>query len=242
MLSVLVHAVALAAIRFTVTLDRETTSGIAYPRVADGRMRVYDLRVAGESFANPDHPAPPPDASPLDAGLAASIAAPDTTSRREAPPAVESAGADPRIPRFADPRLWSGEAVPVETTDGLGAERARIERGIESYNDSVAGASEAEKRVTDWTRIDANGVRWGASPGALHLGRITLRYCGGGHSRLDCGVGVSPGRIREYEQRIRRFAEIERQRGRVELDAILKSRAGAMRARTDAKRDSARGG
>ena len=45
---------------------------------------------------------------------------------------------------------------------------------LEEWADSVAAALAVENALTDWTTTDANGGRWGVSPGKIHLGDITL--------------------------------------------------------------------
>jgi hypothetical protein len=51
---------------------------------------------------------------------------------------------------------------------------AIIRTGIEPYNDSVARERRIEQRAVDWT-FTARGARYGMSPGALHLGKISVR-------------------------------------------------------------------
>lgn len=243
-ISAVIHAIVLSGPRFTVTLDGRKAGDRPRRNIPAVGMRAMDLVDATNRDRGLEHADPTPEPSPLDPDIAASFISTIDSANRSAPaPSGARGGAVPPRPGYSDPRLWNGGLDPPETpADPLGAVRARIERSVEGFNDSIANVRAADRRVVDWTRAGTDGVRWGASPGAIHLGRISLRYCGGGFSPLDCGLGVSAGRIEEFEQRVRGFAEIERQRARVELDAILKDRAGAIRARADAKRDSVRGG
>jgi hypothetical protein len=76
--------------------------------------------------------------------------------------------------RSSDTRLWR-EALPeaFELTDAQRMELQLAGR-IEEWADSVAQSLAAEYALTDWTRTDDQGRRWGVSPGQLHLGDITL--------------------------------------------------------------------
>jgi hypothetical protein len=60
-----------------------------------------------------------------------------------------------------------------ELTD---AEKMQLELAgrLEEWTDSVAEIVAAELALTDWTTTDAQGRRWGVSPGQLHLGDVTL--------------------------------------------------------------------
>jgi len=76
--------------------------------------------------------------------------------------------------RSSDVRLWR-EARP-ELFELTEAERMELmlEGRLEMWADSVAAALVAEDALTDWTTTDANGRRWGVSPGKIHLGDVTL--------------------------------------------------------------------
>lgn len=76
--------------------------------------------------------------------------------------------------RSSDTRLWR-EALP-EAFELTEAQRMELQLAgkIEEWADSVALALAAEYALTDWTRTDAQGRRWGVSPGQLHLGDITI--------------------------------------------------------------------
>jgi hypothetical protein len=51
---------------------------------------------------------------------------------------------------------------------------AHLQSRIDALNDSVAGDAERARRTTDWTVTDKSGRKWGASPGSIHLGDVTL--------------------------------------------------------------------
>ena len=76
--------------------------------------------------------------------------------------------------RSSDSRLWR-PAMP-EMFELSDVERMQLELAgrLEEWADSVAIAVAAEYALTDWTRTDDQGRRWGISPGQLHLGSLTL--------------------------------------------------------------------
>jgi hypothetical protein len=84
----------------------------------------------------------------------------------------------------------------------------------------------------DWTVKDRNGGRWGVSPGAIHLGGITLP--------LPIQFSPPPGRRDEMVERSRRWSEGEAQRALFDVQASFEDRVRAVRERADAQRDSAR--
>ena len=104
-------------------------------------------------------------------------------SREPSTPAPESmpgprvadgrSAADRLAPRLIDARLWRPMIlVPREPT--LADVQARIAAAAELLSDSALADAEAKIRATDWTVKDADGGRWGISPGKLHLGKLTL--------------------------------------------------------------------
>jgi hypothetical protein len=97
--------------------------------------------------------------------------------------------------------------------------------------------------MSDWTRVRADGSRWGFSPGRLHLGSTALPTClGGGVNPVDCGFGILPNRRLEYAARLRTHGEIRRQAARVVLEREWRERAQAIRERRDAERRDTIGG
>lgn len=136
---------------------------------------------------------------------------------------------DERIYRPAAPEVY---AITEE-------ERMRLELAgrIEAYNDSVAAAVAAEAGLTDWTRTDSEGNRWGVSPGKLHLGKLTLP--------LPFNFGQNGWQRARSQDRAWRMRDI--QRGAAAQDALanLRERAREIRKRRDEERelpDTTRGG
>ena len=174
--STLLHVV--AVLLYSVVVKQwgpgETVLAVAAaPRTLTG-MRVVRVIEIGPTDLTPEAPEPLPELTAegqfdmSDAGAASS----DAFELEERPGGVRAA--DVLRVRSADTRLWR-EALPeaFELTD---AERMQLELAgrIEEWADSVAAVVAAEYALTDWTRTDEQGRRWGISPGQLHLGDITL--------------------------------------------------------------------
>jgi hypothetical protein len=101
------------------------------------------------------------------------------------------------------------------------------------YNDSALAAAIAAARATDWTVTDANGGRWGVTPGQIHLGKITLP--------LPFAFSPPPGRRDEMNGRLSGWNAIRRQANQVDAKETSDDRAKAIRERNQAARDSAKG-
>lgn len=97
---------------------------------------------------------------------------PDPTSP-ERPAPDDLTAADRLAPRLVDPRLWRPMVlIPREPT--LADVQARLDAALELLSDSALAETERRVRATDWTVTDADGGRWGISPGWLHLGKLKL--------------------------------------------------------------------
>lgn len=126
--------------------------------------------------------------------------------------------------RRSDPPPRSGEEVV----------RERVAARLDAYNDSVAADAAASARATDWTVKDADGGRWGVSPGAVHLGSITLP--------LPFTVAAAPGRREEFAGRVRTWNELQDQAARVEGKEVFDERVKAIRERLEKERAGRAGG
>lgn len=148
-------------------------------------------------------------------------AAPPPTERRPSAPVHERlqyrVGSVRDVWRPA-PSAEPGVLTPIERVE------SRIASSLQEYNDSVAGEAARRARATDWTVADADGGRWGVSPGKLHLGEITL----------PLPVHFSP--TEEYATRIRDFNEMRIQAAMVEGREVFDDRVRAIRERMDAER------
>jgi hypothetical protein len=106
---------------------------------------------------------------------------------------------------------------------------------IAAYNRKMAGVHiPPGGDMNVWTARDGQDHRWGLSPGAIHLGRVTVPLCGGRFDAANCGFGVPPAFREAYRVQLRVRLEIADQAQRGEL----LDRARAIRARRDALRDS----
>ena len=212
----------------TQVLDIEAVPGMQVFDVVEVQADVPTPQVILEPRATapvrPDVPPPPRLAAPADALEAPPVAAGDpmTVAERLAP-------------RVGDPRLFSRAPDPLTPElEPLENVRARVYTALAAYNDSVAGAAADAARALDWTVKDANGGRWGVSPGQLHLGSISLP--------LPFNFQAPPGRRDEYNERMRTFNETQQQSSRATLEKSFQQRVDEIRARKDAKRDSVRRG
>lgn len=131
-------------------------------------------------------------------------------------------------------RLWA--PVDRSLTDLTPEERFQLELelSIDAWNDSVAAEIDAARAATDWTTTDADGNRWGISPGKLHLGKVTLP--------LPIYFGPSNGVQRdELAKRAYELGDIERGASSGAVRETLKERAKAIRERRDAERAQEQG-
>lgn len=165
-------------------------------------------------------PERPPSTMPRPAGPALPEA---EVARKPAPTA-----ADVLRPTLRDPRLWRPTDEAILSLTPEERMRIRLYVKLEALNDSLAAEADAAARATDWTVADADGNRWGVSPGQLHLGKITLP--------LPVGFVAAPGKREEAEQRLRDFSEIERAAASAHVQEVWKERAKAIRERKDRER------
>lgn len=153
------------------------------------------------------------------------------------PPAERDSavGSHPSLgPRLRDPRLWG----PI----GSPGDPPRLNRRLgslpDSWNEESAGIrAPVAGDMSVWATRDADGERWGFSPGRVHFGSIALPLCGGTFDASDCGLGVPPSFREEYRNELRALLEIRQQGNR----AVIEERARAIRARLEAYRDSVPG-
>jgi hypothetical protein len=111
--------------------------------------------------------------------------------------------------------------------------RSRVATTITAYNDSMAAAAGAAARATDWTVKDADGNRWGVSPGKFHLGGLTLP--------LPFQLSTPPGRRDEVAGRVATWNAIQQQSAYVEGREVVKDRVKAIEKRKAAERAARQG-
>lgn len=131
-------------------------------------------------------------------------------------------------PKAGDLRFWA--PVDPERTALTREEVMRLQliAELEAMNDSAALALELAGRATDWTHTDAEGKKWGVSPGKIHLGDLTLP--------LPFGFGPSAMQRERAEERLWAWDEIERGAATGELLRHWKDRDQAIRERMNAQR------
>jgi hypothetical protein len=226
--SVVVHALAILAY----TAMRPIVPAGPIPSVAPTRsgavgdaMRVIRLRAVTVEGARPDDPSEvrPTEAPPLRPG------APDLSDTRG--PGIVAPGptaAERLRPHLSDGRIWA----PLDAELNALTLEQRLELGlagdIADWQDSVAVAEAAERALTDWTRTDAQGRRWGVSEGKLHLGDITLP--------LPFSFGTPVGRRDEFLRRQWEWEEIQGGAASGLMRDSWKERAKAIRERRDRER------
>lgn len=135
-------------------------------------------------------------------------------------------------PVLVDARLWRMPPpeffeLPLDQREEL-----ILADRISEWLDSVRIAEAAEAALTDWTFTDADGGRWGISPGKIHLGDLTLP--------LPFGFGTQVGQRDRTNQLVWQWEEIMRQAARAEVEMSWRERAAAIRARRDAERAAER--
>lgn len=131
-------------------------------------------------------------------------------------------------PRLQDRRIWA----PLDRgiNDLTAEQRIELELAgrIAEWQDSMTAVAEAERALTDWSRTDAQGRRWGVSEGQLHLGDVTVP--------LPFAFGTPVGRRDEIRQRAWEWEEITRGAASGEVRDSWKDRAMAIRERRDRER------
>jgi hypothetical protein len=148
--------------------------------------------------------------------------------------AAVAEGAGPSLERLryrmpAGGEVWR-RSEPPPTTSASAEElmRARVAASIGAYNDSIGEEAAAAARATDWTVTDADGGRWGVSPGKIHLGSVTLP--------LPFQLATPAGRREEVAGRLANWTAIQQQATIVEGREIVKDRIKAIEQRKAAER------
>ena len=132
-------------------------------------------------------------------------------------------------PRMGDPRLWTRPETPeLPEPSDLERARARIADRITEWNDSMAAEGARAASALDWTHEDAEGKKWGVSPGKLHLGDLTLP--------LPINFSPPPWQRDEAGKRARQDGEIRGQEAQSRSRENLKERVEAIRERKDKER------
>lgn len=146
----------------------------------------------------------------------------------EAEPEGGLTAAERLRPQAGDLRLWA----PVDP------ERARLTEEqimrlmllaeLQAMGDSMALAEELARQALDWTYTDAEGKKWGVSPGKLHLGDLTIP--------LPFAFSAPPGRAEQVRNRMWEWDAIERGASSGELLRTWRERDEQIRRRMEAQR------
>ena len=191
-------------------------------------VRLIELPPDDPSIEAPEDPAPEPE--------------PDAPERPA--PAVQEPGApiEP-VPvgvraawalrvRSVDPRLWRAASPEAHELTDEELMVLELSGRLEAWNDSIRVLVEGENALTDWTRTDENGDRWGFSPGKLHLGKLTLP--------LPFGFGPNPWQTERAARRAFEDADIRNGAAASLMAEHWKTRIEAIRLRRDRERESER--
>ena len=238
LLSAVVHAAAFSILTFRVpTEPRVSSRPISRIVQVSPAMQALDLvEVAG-------------DAAPIDVQIMQRDASRPLVAPRLLPGA-ESTESEVRAPVAID-----GDPIPVRDrlryrlntpqvwrppTEAIGSDltpqdlvHQRIAAQLGEFNDSVAAEADARARAMDWTVKGEDGQRWGVSPGAIHLGGLTIPV---GNTQF----AVAAGRREEFAGRVRSWNEIQDQAVREEARGTFKDRVKAIEDRMNRER-AARG-
>ncbi len=203
------------------------------PASPDG-MRVVRLRALDEATPAPapelePEVVPAPEEAPVSPDAAPGVVVADVG----APEGDPRTAAERLRPFMNNPEVW--RPIDPELLDLSLEDRARFEMAavLNLWIDSITTAEAARVAAMDWTYTDADGGRWGFSPGRIHLGDITLP--------LPFNFGPNPSRINELRERDWEWMELERGAVAAAVEQSWRDRRRAIRARVDAERAEARG-
>jgi hypothetical protein len=239
LLSALLHVLAFAVLSFRIPTEPRVS--IAPSRIVNvvPAMQVYDIVEVASDVPTIEvliverevlRPQPVRVTPPSGAEAAA---ADDVAAAPE--PADATSVRDRLRYRLNAPQVWrppSAEIVFDEPSPkDIVAHRIATQLG--EFNDSVAAEAAAAERALDWTTTDADGNRWGVSPGAIHLGGITIPIG-------NTAFAVAAGRREEFAGRVRTWNEIQDQAVREEAKGEFKDRVKAIEERMNRERAARR--
>ena len=188
-------------------------------------MRAIRLR---EVETTGDRPSAPAEVRPTEAP-AVNPGVPDVSDANR--PGIVAPGptaAERLRPHLSDPRLWA--PLDPDLNELTMEQRLELELAgrITEWQDSMSAVAEAQRALTDWTRTDAQGRKWGVSEGKLHLGGLTLP--------LPFSFGTPVGQRDAVARREWEWKEIQRGAQTGAMRDSWKERAQAIRERRDKER------
>ena len=203
------------------------------PANQDGMQVVQLLELAEAPLEPAPEPEPEVVPAPEEVDLSEDAALGVVVADIEVPQGDPRTAAERLRPFMNNPEVW--RPIDPELLDLSLEERARFEMAavLELWIDSITSAEAARIAATDWTYTDADGGRWGFSPGKIHLGDVTLP--------LPFNFGPNPSRINELRERDWEWMELQRGAVAAAVEQSWKDRRRAIRERMDAERAAARG-
>lgn len=191
-------------------------------------VRLVEIRGEPEGPA-PAEETPEPESKPASERAEEPATFPEEGPQGEAPEEPGPTAAERLRPGEGDPRIW--RPVSPERTRLTDEERAELllYGRLQALNDSLAAEGELGPNV-DWTFTDGQGRRWGVSPGAIHLGGLTLPL------PVFWGGGAGAGDAQEALRRQWEWSDIEAGAARASVRETLEERAKAIRERKDRER------
>jgi hypothetical protein len=228
--SAVLHAlILLAPLGPPASMGRDARQQLA--PAADAAVRLLDIRVVQSGT-------PPPGVirnSPRAADQDLPDVTPPTAALAETPAEPAAASGPP-----AHVRLRPAEVRPDPRAAAIEAASARIAADLRPFTDSLAEV-ESRGRLTDWSTPNGNGGRWGVSPGAVHLGSVTISPCKILLDPFSCQFRA-PDAIRgEARARADMHREIRIQAARAEVEQAIRQRIRDMDRRREAARDTTGG-
>lgn len=228
-LSLAVHVVVVGLVGGWLAPERRDPPAPMGPMVVEPPtgMRVVTLpEIPSPLDGEPDEALRPPAPDPSAQRPAREVAV--AADPAELRPADDLTAADRLAPRVVDPRLWR-PMILISREPTLEEVEARIAAALELMSDSALAAVDAEIRARDWTVEDANGGKWGISPGKIHLGSVTLP--------IPLAFPVDPGAAADA----RDWYQLERALDRTRILESFEDRVRAIRERRDREREEAAG-
>ena len=211
-------------------MQREVTDPVPFllPSTVEptAGMEVIELVVI-DPDEDPERPEDPEDLAPVEAPAVAPTT--PTLAGFDGPVLVAPGptAAERLRPNLRDERVWAPvtqSRVELSLEQRLDLDMAAR---ILQYQDSVEAVIAMGGASTDWTYTDKDGKRWGVSPGAIHLGDITIPL-------PNFTLGSS--NIAEQREVMAVWNAMQRQAARAMVQDSWKDRAQAIRARRDRER------
>lgn len=225
-------AVHLAALALYPTLDRlrlpeGPAVSVPAPSAAGGGVEVVELVVV-DALEDAERPPEPEELREVETP-AVSPGRPDVGGLPGPVLVAPGPTAAERLrPSLGDRRLWAPLDPLLNELTAEQIQELELSGRIAEWQDSVAAAVAQQRALTDWTKTDSQGRKWGISEGKLHLGDITLP--------LPFSFGTAVGRRDEVNRRLWEWEEIQRQSVTGEQRDSWKERAQAIRERRDRER------